>query len=123
MVRSTCRPFATGRCELIELVACRPSITCATMLWASGWVGWPRDAAGGLLQKEEAARAPEARSWRLLRSWGAALVLTTSAVAEGVRASTLGVDFGRAHNAVALCARAVQEPTLEARGASELRRR
>ena len=53
---------------------------------------------------------------------GAAVILTTSPVAEGVAGSTIDARFGRALCTGALCARALQEPTSEAHGASGLRR-
>ena len=34
--------------------------------WASGWVGWPQDAAGELPQKDQGSRASEARRARVL---------------------------------------------------------
>ena len=50
VVRSADRPFATVRCVSMELVARRPSSTPSTSLWASGYMGWPRDPSRGLPQ-------------------------------------------------------------------------
>ena len=71
-----------------------------------------------LPQEKAATRVTEARSWRVLCSQSAATVHATSAVAESVRHSTPDAPFGHALYAVVLRARAVREPTLEARCAS-----
>ena len=115
VVRSASHRIRTRRRQLIEPVARRPSSACAARLWASGWVGCQWDASRGLPQEKATARVTEARSWRVLRSQSAAAVRTTSAVAESVGYSTPAVDFGRA---LVLRARAVCEPTSEARCAS-----
>ena len=80
------------------------------------------DADGELPQKEEAARAPQVRCARAQCITGAAVILAASPVAEGAADSTIDSRFGRALYTVALCERAAQEPTSEARGASGLRR-
>ena len=108
---------------MMEPVAHWPSTMCLTTLWVSGDMGWLADVAGGLQEEEEAARAPEARSWSVLCSRSAGAVRTASAVAEGVGHSTPDVCFGCALPAVAPYARAVREATWEAHSASDLRRR
>ena len=70
-------------------------------------MGWLRDASRGLPQEQQAARAPEARCCRVLRSPCAAVVPTTSAEAEVISGSTSDAYFGRALCVVGTCARAV----------------
>ena len=112
MVRFADHLFATGRCVLIKPVARRPSSTPSTSLWASDDMGWLRDPPRGLQEKEEAARAREARRTRVRCAPNAATVRTTSAMAESVRDSTLDARSGCALCAVAPCARAVCEGCL-----------
>ena len=109
MVRSAEHPLATGRYELMKPVARRPSITSSTSLWASGYMGWPRDATGGLPQDQKASRAPQAGSCRALCSRSTAVIPTASTVAEGGIGSMLDAYFGCALRAVVPCARAVHE--------------
>ena len=85
-------------------------------------MGLSPDADGELPQKEEAARAPQVRCARDQCISGAAAILTASPVAEGAADSTIDARFGRALYTAALCERAAQELTSEARGASGLRR-
>lgn len=66
-------------------------------------MGLLRDATGGLPQEAAAARVPEARSWLVLFGRCAAAVRTTSAVAVGIRDSTLDSRFRRAQHAAVLC--------------------
>jgi hypothetical protein len=109
LVRFADHLFATGRCVLIKPAARRPSSSPSTSLWASDDMGWLRDPPRGLQEKEEAARAREARRTRVLCAPNAATVRTTSAMAESVRDSTLDARSGCALCAVAPCARAVCE--------------
>ena len=88
-------------------VARRPSITSSTSLWASGYMGWPRDATGGLPQDQKASRAPQAGSCRGFCSRSTAVIPTASTVAEGGIGSMLDAYFGCALRAVVPCARAV----------------
>ena len=81
--------MATRRREPIELVARRPSTMSATTLWASGWVGWRRDAVGGVAQQDEATQVPQVRCARVLCIPSAAAVPTASTVAESVQYSML----------------------------------
>mmetsp|Transcript_21280 Transcript_21280/g.52233 ORF Transcript_21280/g.52233 Transcript_21280/m.52233 type:complete len:87 (-) Transcript_21280:239-499(-) len=85
-------------------------------------MGCPRDAARELLQEQRASRAPKARCCCVLCSRSAAAIQTASTVAESYKNSTLEARFERALGTGALCARAAQEPTPEAHGASGLRR-
>ena len=84
---------------------------CRTTPWSSSDMDLLRDASRGLLQDQEAARAPEDRSCRVQCDASAAVVPTTSAVAEGVIVSTLDAHFACALHAIAPYARAVHEPT------------
>ena len=72
-------------------------------------MGWLRDASRGLLQDQEAARAPQARCGRVKCGASVAAVPTASAVAEGVNGSTPDAHLGRAIYAVRTCVRAVRK--------------
>jgi hypothetical protein len=113
LVRFADHPFVTGCCVVIEHVTRRPSSTPSTSLQASGYMGWLRDFSRGLPEEEQAARVPEARPCRALRSPSAAAARTASTVVEGAGDSTLNAHFGCALRAFALCVRALREPTSE----------